>query len=147
WSLVRAEADGNAFPLLIMDRYSKGVIYILTVPENFNDLYALPTQVTTAFKNYIMRGFPVRLDGPAQVALFPYDNRTFVVESYLPTETDVKISVTSGLMHLNDLVTGEVLAGKAPPERLPWQRTADVESRNTFTVHLAPHSYKVFRAY
>jgi hypothetical protein len=145
WSLVRAEADGNAFPLLIMDRYSKGVIYILTVPENFNDLYSLPTQVTTAFKNYIMRGFPVRLDGPAQVALFPYDNQTFVVESYLPAETDVRISVTGDSMHLNNLVTGEVLTGKAPPERPFFQRQADDEKRNSFTVHLAPHSYRVFR--
>jgi hypothetical protein len=145
WSLVRAEADGNAFPLLIMDRYSKGVIYILTVPENFNDLYALPTQVTTAFKNYIMRGFPVRLDGPAQVALFPYDNQTFVVESYLPMETDVKISVTGDAMHLKNLVTGEEVTGKAPPERPFWQRQNDDEKRNTFTVHLAPHSYEVFK--
>jgi hypothetical protein len=40
-----------------------------------------------------MRGFPVRLDGPSQVALFAYDNNTFIVESYLPTETDVTVSV------------------------------------------------------
>ena len=39
-----------------------------------------------------MRGFPVRLDGPSQVALFAYDNHTFIVESYLPAETDVKVS-------------------------------------------------------
>jgi hypothetical protein len=145
WSLVRAEADGNAFPLLLMDRYSKGVIYILTIPENFNDLYALPVEVTTAIKNYIMRGFPVRLDGPAQVALFPYDNQTFIVESFLPTETDVKISVAGNLMRLRNLVTGEVLTGQAPLEEPFRRRQADDEERMTFTVHLAPHSYDVFR--
>ncbi|HTR40543.1 MAG TPA: hypothetical protein VMH87_02845, partial [Pseudomonadales bacterium] len=145
WSLVRAEADGNAFPLLLMDRYSKGVIYILTIPENFNDLYALPPEVTTAFKNYIMRGFPVRLDGPAQVALFPYDNQTLIAESFLPTETDVKISVTGSSMRLKNLATGETITGQEPPEKPFWQRQADEEKRISFTVHLAPHSYGVFR--
>jgi hypothetical protein len=33
-----------------------------------------PRPVTSAIKNYVMRGFPVRLDGPGQVALFAYDN-------------------------------------------------------------------------
>ena len=25
-----------------MDRYSKGILYVLTIPDNFNDLYRLP---------------------------------------------------------------------------------------------------------
>ena len=137
WSLVRAEADGNGFPLLFMDRYSKGVIYVLTVPENFNDLYALPSEVTTAIKNYVLQGFPVRLDGLARVALFPYDNHTFIVESYLSTETDVKISITGEAMHLDNLVTGEILTGQAPVEKLFRQRQADSESKISFTVHFS----------
>ena len=52
WSLVRAEADGNAFPLLLMDRYSRGILYIWTMPDNFNDLYALPPKVTGAIKTF-----------------------------------------------------------------------------------------------
>ncbi len=87
WPLVRATANGGACPLLLMDRYSKGVLYVLTIPDNFADLYRLPPAVTSALKSYLMRGFPVRLDGPSQVALFAYDNNTFIVESYLPTET------------------------------------------------------------
>jgi len=147
WSLVRAEADGNAFPLLLMDRYSKGVLYIWTIPENFNDLYALPPQVTGAIKNYLMRDFPVRLDGPAQVALFAYDNNTFIVESYLPTETNVKISVAGNFKHLKNLVTGETLDGQMPAET-PWSRRRgqdDEENRISFKVHLLPHSYEVFK--
>ena len=90
-----------------MDRYAKGVLYVWTMPDNFNDLYALPPAVTSAIKNYVMRGFPVRLDGPGKVALFAYDNDTFIVESYLPTETDVKVSVTGNFAQLRNLVTGE----------------------------------------
>ena len=144
WSLVRAEANGDAFPLLFMDRYSKGVLYILTIPENFNDLYALPPTVTSAIKNYVMRGFPVRLDGPSQVALFAYDNNTFIVESYLPTATDVKVSVTGDFKHLKNLVTGEILAGQAPVVRPRWRQMDGIEKRESFTVHLLPHSYEVF---
>ena len=47
WPLVRAMANGGACPLLIMDRYSKGVLYVLTIPDNFADLYRLPPAVTS----------------------------------------------------------------------------------------------------
>ena len=145
WPVVRLLANGNGYPLLLMDRYSKGVLYIWTMPENFTDLYSLPPNVTGAIKNYVMRGFPVRLDGPAQVALFAYDNHTFIVESYLPAETDVKVSLTGNFTRLKNLVTGEVLAGQAPTQgRGRWR---DVEeSRMTFNLHLPPHSYAVFAA-
>jgi hypothetical protein len=143
WSLVRADAGGNAFPLLLMDRYSKGVLYILAIPDNFNDLYALPSGVTTAIKRYLMRGFPVRLDGPAQVALFAYDNHTFIVESYLDTQTDVTVSTAGNFMHLKNLVMGDELEGHAPMSPR-WNRDHAIETRASFRVHLPPHSYEVF---
>ena len=44
WALVRAESNANGFPLLLMNRYGRGVLYVWTVPDNFTDLYALPPQ-------------------------------------------------------------------------------------------------------
>ncbi len=145
WSLVRAEANGNAFPLFLMDRYARGVLYIWTMPDNFNDLYALPPNVTSAIKQYLMRGFPVRLDGPAQVALFAYDNRTFIAESFLPTEADVQVSVTGNITKLKNLVTGQTIEGRlpaAPPDR--ELRNNPGEPRVSFKVHLLPHSFAAF---
>jgi hypothetical protein len=146
WPLVRAMANGGACPLLIMDRYSKGVLYVLAIPDNYADLYRLPTPVTSALKGYLLRGFPVRLDGPGQVALFAYDNHTFVVESFLPWETDVNISTTGGFTKLRNLVTGEQIAGQAPepPAGFGGRRQAPFENRESFNVHLLPHSYAVF---
>jgi hypothetical protein len=145
WPLVRAMANGGACPLLLMDRYSKGVLYVLTIPDNFADLYRLPPAVTGALKDYLMRGFPVRLDGPSQVALFAYDNHTFILESYLPTETDVKVSVTGDYTKLRNLVTGEELAGQAPEQPRGFGRRQSFgENRESFNVHLLPHSYMVF---
>lgn len=149
WSLVRAEADGNAFPLLLMDRYAKGILYVqallyvLTIPDNFNELYALPPEVTTALKNYLMRGFPMRFDGPAKVALFAYDNHTFIVESYLDSPADVTVSVAGDFGHLKNIVTGESLEGRKPL-RPHWSRDNGDVPRFSFNVHLLPHSYEVF---
>jgi hypothetical protein len=92
-----------------------------------------------------MRGFPIRLDGPGQVALFAYDNHTFIVESYLPAETDVKVSLTGNFTRLKNLVTGEVINSQAPTQGRGRWRDAE-ESRISFNLHLPPHSYAVFAA-
>jgi hypothetical protein len=144
WSLVRAEANSNGFPLLLMNRYSKGVLYVWTMPDNFTDLYALPPEVTGAIKNYVLRGFPVRLDGPAQVALFTYDNGTFIVQNFSPTTADVKISTLGNSTKLKNLVTGETLEGKLPPPHGWNWRNENIEDRVSFSMQLPPHSYAVF---
>ncbi|HEY4984095.1 MAG TPA: hypothetical protein VIJ24_03460 [Verrucomicrobiae bacterium] len=146
WPIIRALANGRGYPLLLMDRYSKGVLYIWTIPENFNDLYRLPPGVTSAIKNYVMTGFPVRVDGPSQVALFAYDNDTFIVESYLHKESDVKISVAGDFTKLRNLVTNEAIIGQAQTEGGRRGRQGGGERRVSFNVHLLPHSYAVFAA-
>lgn len=151
WQLVRAQANGKGYPLLLVDYYSRGTIYVWTIPENFNDLYRLPTSVTTAIKNYVMAGFPVRLDGPSNVALFAYDNNTFIVQNYQPTETDVQIGVLGNFTRLRDLVTDEVLTRQGPQgfsmgRRGGGRGRMSGEQRASFNVHLLPHSYAVFAA-
>jgi hypothetical protein len=144
WSLVRAEANGNGFPLLLMNRYSKGILYVWTMPDNFTDLYSLPPKVTADIKNYVMRGFPVRVDGPAQVALFAYDNGAFIVQNFSATAADVKISTLGHATKLKNLVTGKTLEGKLPPPHgWNWQNE-NTEERIAFSAHLPPHSYAVF---
>jgi len=146
WALVSARESGNGYPLLLMDRYAKGVLYVWTIPDNFRNLYFLPPEITGAIRDVVLHGFFVRVDGPSQVALYAYDNDTFIVESYLDHEVDVKVSVAGGLTTLRDLVTGEVVAGQAPAAN-PWSlRAGHPEPRETFFVHLLPHSYRVFAA-
>jgi hypothetical protein len=146
WPVVRAIAGDNGFPILLTDRYAKGVLYVWTMPENFSDLYALPPAVTSAIKDQVMRDFPIRLDGASKVALFTYDNNSFIVESYLPAATDVKVSVTGNFAQLRNLVTGETISGQAPSEiHRRWQSNTDA-GRTSFNIHLLPHSYAVFAA-
>jgi len=145
WPIIRALAEGRGYPLMLMDRYGKGILYVWTIPDNFNDLYKLPSPVMTAIKSYVMRGFPVRMDGPSQVALFAYDNNTFIVESYQPTETDVTVSVAGEFTKLRNLVTGGVTVGAEPEENGRWRWQSGAQ-RVVFKAHLLPHSYSVFMA-
>ena len=34
WPMIRGVAGANGDPILLMNRYSRGVIYVLTIPEN-----------------------------------------------------------------------------------------------------------------
>jgi hypothetical protein len=99
------------------------------MPDNFTDLYALPAEVTAAIKNYVMRGFPVRLDGPAQVALFAYDNKAFIAENFSAAAADVKISTLGNSTKLKNIVTGEMIEGKLPPPHGWNWRTASRSAR------------------
>jgi hypothetical protein len=145
WSLVNALSDGVGYPLLLTDRYGEhGNLYVWTIPDNFHQLYDLPPAVTSKIKDTLLRGFPVRLDGPSQVALFAYENRTFVVESYRPEETTVQIGALAPATKLRDLLTGEIIAGAAPPPPPRFTRAAPPEPRTTFEVRIPPHSYRAF---
>ena len=93
-----------------------------------------------------MRDFPIWLDGASKVALFAYDNDTFILESYLPAATDVKVSVTGDFAQLRNLVTGETIPGRvASEDHHRWQPNA-YAGRTSFNIHLLPHSYVVFAA-
>ncbi len=147
WALVRAMAGGRGYPILFLDRYGKGTLYVWVIPDNFNDLYRLPPEVVSGIKNFVMRGFPVRLDGPGKVALFAYDNNTFIVESFLPVETSVRIGLTGDKGKLRNLLTGEVMAGQAQTlGGFGRGRPGGGERRMSFNLRLLPHSYSVFAA-
>jgi len=144
WALVSARENGNGYPLLLMDRYARGALYVWVLPDNFRNLYFLPPEVTSAIKDVVLHGFFVRVDGPSQVALYAYDNHTFIVESYLDHEADVKVSV-AGAGALRNLVTGETVPGEPPPADAGPRHPA-AEARTVFHVHLLPHSYLVLAA-
>jgi hypothetical protein len=146
WMLVTGIADGNGYPILLMDRYSKGTLYVLTIPDNFNDLYNLPPEVLAAIRSVVLRDFPVIADAPAQTSLFAYDNHSFIIESYLPTPSYVTLEVAGGFTHLRDLQTGQILTGRPRPANFgPSTRPNRAPTgppRQFFTIQLAPHSYE-----
>lgn len=144
WEEISCLASGIGYPILHSADYAKSRLYVLTIPDNFGDLYNLPAEVLTQIKEVLMRDFYVRLDGPSQIALFVYDNDTFIVESFLPDTVDVKIVTDKRISKLRDILSGDELSGKvlsAPPVR-GQQPTPD---KMAFDVQIKPHSYRVFQ--
>jgi hypothetical protein len=140
WPLVRGTANGRGAPLVIMDRYSKGNLYVLTIPENPSDLYELPQPVLTSIRQYVMRDFPVEIDAPSKVSLFAYDNHTFVVESYRDQPAQVTVSALGPATRLRNLTTGAVVEGKPAASR----KGSHAELRMKFHIEVAPHSFAAF---
>lgn len=145
WPIIRGVAGNKGFPIMLMNRYSNGVIYELTIPENPGDLYALPQPLLTQIRAYVQQEFPVRIDAPAQVALFAYDNDTFVVESFRPEAAPVTIRLSGANLRLQAIDGGEV----APlPQRAPAsgpRRGPPPPPATEFAVTVQPHSFQAYR--
>lgn len=140
WEIVSGMDGGLGWPLLHRDAYSKGNVYLLVVPDNFADLYNLPVQVLNSIRqNLTQKAVPVRIQGPANVSLFIYDNNTFIVESFSDEDVDITVQCqTEGA--LKDLLSDEEISGSRV---MSWGRSTSNE--RSFRVHLKPHSYRVFK--
>jgi hypothetical protein len=143
WPLIRGVASAYGVPILLLNRYSRGVLYVLNVPDNPGDLYELPQPVMKAIRGYLQEDFPVRLDAPARVSLFVYDNDTFIVESFRSDAATIGISVAGTHARVRDLLTNEAVP--AQPAAAATQGGPPGEApRTAFSIQLPPHSYRVF---
>ena len=143
---------GTTYPILLSCDYSKGKFYVLTIPNDPADLYAFPPSVLSVIRKALGSDEPVRLDNaPAQVALFRYDNNTFIVQNYLPTAAEVTVSVAGTVAQIKDLVSGKDIA-PAPAMRRGFgdfgggfrSRGPATPLRTPFTFTVLPHSYMAF---
>jgi hypothetical protein len=126
-----------------MNRYSRGIFYVLNIPDNSGDLYSLPQPVSRVIKSYLQADFPVRIDAPAQVSLFAYDNGTFVVQSFRPDAVDVSISIAGANGKLRNIVSNEMPVAEAQAAA-GRQTGPQAMPRRSFKVRIAAHSYAAF---
>jgi hypothetical protein len=135
WEVVSALTSPTrttGTPILHSARYSKGVLYVLTIPQAQGDIYSLPPDVLTAIRNVVCRDMYVRLEAPSQVSLFVYDNDTFIVESFRDSSGTARVVTDRRIARLRDLVTGRELIGQPRGDRM------------VFDVFVRPGSYSVF---
>jgi hypothetical protein len=147
WPLLRGTANGRGAPLLLMDRYGKGILYVLTIPDNFNDLYRLPSGVLTALRSYVGADLPDMMDAPSRVSLMEYDNHSFVVQSFRDEPVTVKVSVKGSVKEVRNLATGEVVEASAPAPPPRGRRNRVIPGtprRSIFQIQVLPHSYAAF---
>jgi hypothetical protein len=140
WELISGLTETTGHPILLDARYAGANFYVLTIPDNFDDLYKLPQQVLGRIKAVVGRDLPVRLDAPPQVMLFLYDNDTCVVESFLDDPVDVGLVIRGEAPAVWDVTTGETLSGEGLVDWL-GQPSGEV----SFDAVVSPHTFRVFR--
>ena len=141
WPLIRGESSANSVPILLSTGYGRGELYVLDVPANMGDFYALPQPVLDELRGWLLERFALRIDAPAEVSLFAYDNHTFIVESYRASPATVRVFVKAGATQLVDLVSGQTVlpAPETVSGPVPGQR-----GEISFLVQLPAHSYRAY---
>ncbi len=148
WPLIRGTANGHGAPILLMDRYGKGNLYVLTIPDNYNDLYNLPEGVLNTLREYVGENLPEIVKAPSQVSLMEYDNGTFVVQSFRDEPVTVTVRVKGSAQSIRNLVTGATVSAAAKAKStLPWWQRGGIPGapqRTSFTIKVLPHSFEAF---
>lgn len=144
WELVSGIDGPNGWPLLHEAGYSTGKLFVLTIPENFADLYKLPAKALTRIREELCAQLPAQLEGPANVSIYLYDNNTFIVESFQNETTQVNIVLDKQYKTITDLQSNAVIGGELRKPSPGWWNRGKKE-KNVFTVSIKPHSFRVFK--
>ena len=166
--LLGVSPAGTTYPIVLSCDYARGKLYVLTIPTDPADLYALPAGALATLRAAVARSEPIRLDAaPAQVGLFRYDNDTAIVQNYLPTPATVTVSVDGAATAVHDLLRGTDTPAEGPRPPAGRRRAATQFAtvggyqpttrpstapafaaplgtgprRTTFTFTVLPHSY------
>jgi hypothetical protein len=147
WEVVSAFTSPtrtSGTPILLSAKYSKGLLYVLTIPQAQGDLYSYPQGVLSSIRNVVAKDMYVRLDAPSQVSLFVYDNDKFIVESFREEPVSARVVTDRRITKIRDLVTGQEFAAQAQPALGAMGGQGGGSS--TFEVPLTRGSYRVFAA-
>ena len=149
WEVVSAGRPLNGgvsgYPILLRDTYSKGMLFVLTIPDDYGNLYDYPAPVLNVIRRAMSKDVGAYIEGPAKVALFPYDNKTLVVENFNDEAVSLRVVINNKVSVLRNLLTGEqlkpadVTSGNAMPFRNRFFGYPD--GATVFDVKLAAHSY------
>jgi hypothetical protein len=146
WEEVSAVNGPSGWPVFHSADYAAGRLYVLTIPDNFADLYYYPPEVWKVIKQTLMQNTFVRIDGPTGIALFTYDNHTFVVHSFRDEAADIRIILDPQYSELLDLSSGEVVSVSERIKPVLFFGRQFGEDKAGFDTQIKPHSYRVFRA-
>ncbi|MDR2118657.1 MAG: hypothetical protein LBP25_03890 [Tannerellaceae bacterium] len=150
WELVSAgrplTKGVSGYPMALRAPYSKGNLYVITIPDDFGNLYDLPEGVLNVFRQILSKDLDLRIDAPAKVGLFLYDNGTFIVESFLDEPVTIRIHTKESIERITDILSGAVIDRQPEPEgaRMFLRRFRPDDKNHVFRVTLMPHSYRVF---
>lgn len=110
WELAAAFGNNNNFPIVLRCEYGSGTISIITIPDDYGDLYQYPAEVWNTIRSLYDKTIPVSLEGPSGAMLFLYDNNTCIVRSDLPYTESFTLKLPENVTKVCDLVTGREYA-------------------------------------
>ena len=149
WEVVSAgrplTGGVSGYPILLRDTYSKGMLFVLTVPDDFGNLYDFPAGALNVIRRAMSKDVGAYIEGPSKVALFPYDNKTLVVENFNDEAVSLRVVINTKVGALRNLLTGEELkpAEKTNGQVFPFRNRffGYAEGATVFDLKLAAHSY------
>ncbi|MFC1838633.1 hypothetical protein ACFL1N_03555 [Thermodesulfobacteriota bacterium] len=140
WEEISALDGGLGWPLLHRADYADGNLYVLTIPDNFADLYNLPEGVLNKIRDTLSKHHFIRLHGPSKISIFLYDNNTAVIHSFRDDPAEVRL-ITKKDKGIKDILSGEMLKG----DEIPAGFWGPPSSEKTFHLTVKPHSYRVIK--
>jgi len=158
WTSIPFTTADSGYPMVAgterSTTYGKGTFYVLAIPDDFGDIYRLPVSVLNQLRTFLGRDVFVSMDAPDHVSLFPYDNRTFIVQNFQGQPVTTRVTVQRAT-RLLDLVSNQPLtaaqagaAGGAPAGRGGARagRGGGGAGGATFEVPVPAHSFRAFAA-
>ena len=149
WEVISAGRPLNGgvsgYPILLRDTYSKGILFVLTIPDDFGNLYDYPAPALNIIRKAMSKDVGAYIEGPSKVALFPYDNKTLVVENFNDNPVSLRVVVNAKVNSLRNLLTDEQLkpAEKTQPQGMFFRNRfiGYDDGQTVFDVQLPAHSY------
>lgn len=111
WELAGAYGEDNNFPILLKSSYSKGRIYVLTIPDDMGDLYHYPAEILNTIRSILCKNMKVFIEGNCKIPIFAYDNDTFILRSFLPYGEAIRIKIKSENASLYNIMIGRTYDG------------------------------------
>ena len=135
----------SGYPILLRDTYSKGTLFVLTIPDDFGNLYDFPAGALNVIRRAMSKDTGAYIEGPSKVALFPYDNKTLVVENFNDEAVSLRVVINTKVSTLSNLLTGEQLK-PAEVKPLPGMFGRNrfmgyADDATVFDLQLPAHSY------
>lgn len=126
WQIAGGYGEDNNTPIIMKTKYSKGRLFIFTIPDDQGNLYHYPTQILNTLREILCKDLPVVLKGDSKITLFIYDNDTFILRSFLPYYAKASVLIKKANAIITDLENGNTISGEA------------VEGGTKFSLNLSP---------
>jgi thiol-disulfide isomerase/thioredoxin len=118
-------ADGEKMPLAFMKETEDSKVYVLPLTDFPPYLkYYYPSMVRQLFRDIVGEIVGVKIEGPSDVAVFPYQNGIIALENFNNTAVEVKVTLDpskmgiSGPFKVIDPFMGKTLPIKEGEEKL-----------------------------